>query len=119
MAELSKYLKDLESAVGRIGHTSGSALPAVLELCREWDSDSEFVAQLRGHISENASIPVLKILQLKKAACNLVHFFKSTTVMEELPNTLKPLMEVRWSSCYRMLESIRKCYAEVSVALAL
>ncbi|KAK3922774.1 Spike glycoprotein [Frankliniella fusca] len=37
--------------------------------------------------------------------------------MEELPTSLKQYMEVRWSSCYRMLESIKNAYAEVQAVL--
>ncbi|KAK3918993.1 Transposable element Hobo transposase [Frankliniella fusca] len=117
LAELAQYLKDLESAVGRVGHTHGSALPEVLSLCELREADSDFMKGLRILLSQNECISVLRVLKIKDACSDLVHYFKSSGLMEELPTSLKQYMEVRWSSCYRMLDSIRKVYPEVRAVL--
>ncbi|KAE8742563.1 hypothetical protein FOCC_FOCC011857, partial [Frankliniella occidentalis] len=112
LAALKQHFQDLEQAVGRIGHTSGSALPAVLQLCQTSDLDTEFVRELRTHLAGNKSLLVLRVLQLKEACSALVTYMKSTGHNSELTYTLKPYMEVRWNSLHRMLSSIQKVWGE-------
>lgn len=111
---LNTYLKNLENAVGRIGHTQGSALPALAEMCADKPSDTDFLRELRSHLRLNENILVLKVLRLKEACSNLVHYMKSSGQMDELSSSLKQCMDVRWNSFHRMLESIQKVYDEVS-----
>ncbi|KAK3933129.1 Transposable element Hobo transposase, partial [Frankliniella fusca] len=113
LVSLKTYMKDLEEAVGRIGHTSGSALPAVLNLTKLRDSDTDFMREIRLHLSANENILVLRVLHLRDSCNGLVSYMKATGQMEDLTTSLKPYMEVRWNSFHRMLESIQKVYTEL------
>ncbi|KAK3911553.1 LOW QUALITY PROTEIN: Zinc finger protein 618, partial [Frankliniella fusca] len=104
---LKVFLHDLEKIVGRIGHTSGSVYPGLLDLCQVKETDTDFQQELRAHLIANKHLHVLKVLHLK------VTYMKSTGHNSELRSTLKQYMEVRWNSFHRMLESIQKVFREL------
>ncbi|KAK3931918.1 Transposable element Hobo transposase [Frankliniella fusca] len=110
---LKEYMQNLEQAVGRVGHASGSAYPAVLKLSEVQEGDTDFVKELRTHLASNKNIFVPKVLQLKEACSSIVTWMKSTGHNSELTTTLKQQMEVRWNSFLRMLESIQTVYTEL------
>ncbi|KAK3910212.1 Transposable element Hobo transposase [Frankliniella fusca] len=92
---LKEYMQNLEQAVGRDGHASGSAYPAVLKLSEVQEGDTDFVKELRTHLASNKNIFVLKVLQLKEACSSLVTWMKSTGHNSELTTTLKQQMELQ------------------------